>query len=141
MSTQMFARILGIVFLIIGVAGFVPGLTTEHYHPDVTLDAGLGLEWGLFPVNYAHNAVHLLFGVWGLVAGRSLSAAALYGKVVGVSYGLLAVLGLIPAAKLWTVFGLVPIYGHDVWLHALIAAVATYYGFAPHEREVIEDTF
>ena len=85
--------------------------------------------------------MHLLFGVWGLVAGRSLSAAALYGKVVGVSYGLLAVLGLIPAAKLWTVFGLVPIYGHDVWLHALIAAVATYYGFAPHEREVIEDTF
>lgn len=141
MSTQMFARILGVVFLIIGIAGFVPGLTAEHYHPDVTFDAGLGLELGLFPVNYAHNAVHLLFGVWGLLAARSLSAAALYGKVVGVSYGLLTILGLIPAAKLWTVFGLVPIYGHDVWLHALIAAVATYYGFAPHEREAIEDTY
>ena len=141
MSTQSFARIFGILFLVIGAAGFVPGLTTAHYHPDVTLDAGLGLELGLFPVNYAHNGVHLLFGVWGLLAGRSLRAAALYGKVVGVSYGLLAIFGLIPAAKLWTVFGLVPIYGHDVWLHALIAAVATYYGFAPHEREVIEDTY
>ena len=90
---------------------------------------GLGLELGLFPVNYAHNAVHLLFGVWGLLAGRSMSAAATYGKVVGVTYGLFAILGLIPAAKLWTTFGLVPLYGHDVWLHALLAAVAAYYGF------------
>ncbi len=114
MSTQTFARLFGVVFLIIGAAGFVPGLTAEHSHPDVTLDAGLGLELGLFPVNYAHNAIHLLFGVWGLVAGRSVSAAVTYGKVVAVSYALLTILGLIPAAKLWTVFGLVPIYGHDV---------------------------
>lgn len=129
MSTQNFARLFGIVFLIIGAAGFVPGLTTEHSHPDVTLDAGLGLELGLFPVNYAHNAVHLLFGVWGLLAARSTGAAINYGKVVAVAYGLLAILGLIPAAKLWTTFGLVPLYGHDVWLHALLAAVAAYYGF------------
>ena len=141
MSTQMFARVLGIVFLLIGAAGFVPGLLTEHHHADVTLDAGLGFLLKLFAVNVAHNAVHLLFGVWGLLAGRSMTAAATYGKVVGVSYGLFAILGLIPAMKLWTVFGFIPLYGHDVWLHALIAAVATYYGFAPHDREAIEDTF
>ena len=86
------------------------------------------------------NAVHLLFGVWGLLAARSMTAASTYGKVVAIAYGLFTVLGLIPAAKLWTVFGLVPLYGHDVWLHALLAAVATYYGFAPHDRETIEDT-
>jgi len=140
MSTQTFARLWGIIFIVIGIAGFVPGLTTEHSHPDVTLDAGLGLELGLFPVNYAHNAVHLLFGVWGLIAARSMAAASTYGKVVGVTYGLFTILGLIPAAKLWTTFGLVPLYGHDVWLHAILAAVATYYGFAPHERVTIEDT-
>jgi len=141
MSTQTFARIFGILFLIIGAAGFVPGLTPAHSHPDVTFDAGLGLELGLFPVNYAHNVVHLLFGVWGLVAARSMSAAATYGKVVGVGYALLTILGLIPAAKLWTLFGFVPLYGHDVWLHALLAAVATYYGFAPHEKVTVEQTF
>ena len=37
MSTQMFARILGIVFLLIGAAGFVPGFLTDHSHADVTL--------------------------------------------------------------------------------------------------------
>jgi hypothetical protein len=129
MSTQTFARVLGIAFLVIGAGGFVPGLTTAHTHPDVTLDAGLGLELGLFPVNYAHSAIHLLFGVWGLLAGRSPGAAATYGKFVAVAYGLLAILGLIPAAKLWTTFGLVPLYGHDVWLHALIAVAAGYFGF------------
>lgn len=141
MSTQTFARIFGILFLIIGAAGFVPGVLTEHSHADVTLDAGLGFLFGVFPVNYAHNTVHLLFGVWGLLAARSMGAAATYGKVVGVSYGLLAILGLIPAAKLWTLFGLVPLYGHDVWLHALLAAVATYYGFAPHEKVTVGETF
>ena len=141
MSTQLFARVLGIVFLIIGALGFVPGLLTESHHADVTLDTGLGFLLGMFAVNIAHNAVHLLFGVWGLAASRSMNAAALYGKVVGVSYGLFAILGLIPAAKLWTVFGLVPLYGHDVWLHALIAALATYYGFAPLDHETLEDTY
>jgi hypothetical protein len=129
MSTQTFARIWGILFLAVGAAGFVPGLTTEHTHPDVTLDAGLGLELGLFPVNVAHNAVHLLFGVWGLLASRSLGGSVTYGKIVAVAYGLLTVLGLISASKLWTLFGLVPLYGHDVWLHAVLAAGAAYFGF------------
>jgi hypothetical protein len=140
MSTQTFARVFGIVFLIIGAAGFVPGLLTEHSHADITFDAGLGFLFGVFAVNAAHNAVHLLFGVWGLVASRSMSASAAYGKVVGVSYALLTILGLIPAAKLWTLFGFVPLYGHDIWLHALLAAVATYYGFVPHKRVTVEET-
>ena len=48
---------------------------------------------------------------------------------------------MIPAAKLWTLFGLAPLYGHDVWLHALIAAVATYYGFAPADHATLEETY
>jgi hypothetical protein len=44
-----------------------------------------------------------------------------------VIYALLTVLGLIPATN--TAFGLVPIYRHDVWLHAVLAAVAAYFGF------------
>jgi hypothetical protein len=130
MTVRTFARLFGIVFLIIGAAGFIPGLTDmTHDHPDVTLDAGLGLELGLFPVNILHKIVHLLFGVWGLLAARSLGGARGYARSVAVIYGVFAVMGLISAARLWTAFGLVPLYGHDVWLHALLAAVAAYYGF------------
>ena len=140
MSTQTFARIWGILFLIIGAAGFVPGLTMmDHDHPDMTMDAGLGLELGLFPVNVLHNIVHLLFGVWGLLAARSLGAARGYARSVAVIYAVFAVMGLISAAKLWTTFGLVPLYGNDVWLHALLAAVAAYFGFFRRERADRED--
>jgi hypothetical protein len=134
MNLQMVARVFGIVFLIVGIGGFIPGLTQPHTHPGVTVEAFSGMELGLFPVNILHNIVHLAFGVWGLLASRTGSAARTYARVVAVAYALLTVLGLIPATN--TTFGLVPIYGHDVWLHALLAAVAAYFGFV--RRDVAE---
>jgi hypothetical protein len=124
---QTFARIYGIVFLIVGVVGFIPGLTRAHDHPGLIVDAASGMELGLFPVNVLHNLVHIIFGAWGLVAARSISAGRTYARVVAIAYALLTILGLIPATN--TTFGLVPIYGHDIWLHALLAAVAAYFGF------------
>lgn len=133
MRTQTFARIYGIAFLLVGAGGFIPGLTQPHDHPGLTVEAASGLELGLFPVNVLHNLVHLLFGVWGLIAARSFDAARLYARVVAVAYGLLTLMGLIPATN--TTFGLVPIYGHDVWLHAVLAGIAAYFGFVHRQGE------
>jgi hypothetical protein len=135
MSTRTFARIYGIVFLAVGILGFVPGITTPHTHPDVALDAGLGLLLGLFAINVLHNVVHLIFGAWGLVAARSLPAAKLYFKATAIIYAVFTVMGLVSAANLYTTFGLVPLYGNDVWLHALLAAVAAYFGFVHRDVE------
>ena len=82
---------------------------------------------GLFPVNTLHNAVHLLFGLWGLMASRSASGAIMYARGVAIIYALLAVLGLLPATQ--DGFGMVPLYGKDVWLHAALALVAAYFGW------------
>lgn len=131
MNIRTFARIYGIVFLIVGIVGFIPGLTQEHDHPDMAIDLASGLALGLFPVNALHNIVHIGFGIWGLVAASRVDASRLYARVVAIAYGLLTVMGLIPATN--TTFGLVPIYGHDVWLHALLAAVAAYFGFVHRE--------
>ena len=127
MSIATMAMVFGVVFLLAGVSGFfaapppadAPPLVVEHGH---------GLAMGMFPVNTLHNVVHLLFGVLGLAAawGAIMSARA-YFQLVAVAYGLLVVLGLIPATQ--TTFGLVPIWGADVWLHGLIALVAAYFGF------------
>lgn len=133
MNTRTFARIFGVVFLLVGIAGFIPGVTQPHDHPRLAIEASSGMELGLFPVNVLHNLVHIAFGVWGLLAARSFPAARTYARAVAVIYALLAVLGLIPATN--TTFGLVPIYGHDIWLHALLAAVAAYFGFVRHEAE------
>jgi hypothetical protein len=131
---EPFARIFGIVFLIVGIGGFIPGLTPPHVHPGLTVQAASGMELGLFPVNVLHNLVHIVFGVWGIAAGSSFAAARTYARVVAIAYALLTVMGLIPASN--TTFGLVPIYGHDVWLHALLAIVAAYFGFAYREPVV-----
>ena len=131
MTIRRFAMIFGIAFLIIGASGFIPGLSPEHSHPDVRLTTGLSLAMGLFPVNVLHNIVHLLFGVWGLMASKSLPAAKGYAKTVAIVYALLMVMGLISGGNVHTTFGLIPLYGNDVWLHAVLAAIAAYFGFGP----------
>jgi hypothetical protein len=127
MNARTFATVLGVAFLLAGIAGFVPSppppdalpLTIDHYH---------GLALGLFPVNIIHTVVHLLFGVMGLAAARGIGLSAVgYARFVAVAYGLLVVLGLLPATQ--TTFGLIPIYGNDVWLHGAIALVAAVVGF------------
>ena len=129
MNTRTFAMIFGIVFLVIGVGGFIPGLTDHGAtpHADLKVTSGYGHELGMFPINTLHNIVHLLFGVWGLMASRSFGGARGYFKAVAVIYALFTVMGLVPGLN--TTFGLVPLYGGDVVLHGLITVVAAYFGF------------
>ncbi len=129
MSTRTFALIWGIAFLIIGISGFIPGLTTPPHpgHPDLAVDMYYGQALGLFPVNILHNIVHILFGVWGLLSYKSLGAAKGYAKAVAIIYAVLMVAGMIP--NLNTMFGLVPLFGNDVWLHLILGLVAAYFGW------------
>jgi hypothetical protein len=119
---------------LVGIAGFIPGLVHHPAGmPPIAVDSLYGRLLGLFPVNILHSVVHLLIGVWGLLASRSLGASRLYGKGLAIIFGLLTVLGLIPAAN--TLFGLVPLFGHDIWLHALTAVVSAYFGFVAPATE------
>ena len=132
MNTRTFALIFGLVFLVIGLGGFIPGMVMPPHtdippDADVTVRSFFGYELDLFPVNVLHNIVHILFGVWGLLAYRSYGGARTYFRAVAVIYALLTVMGLVPALN--TTFGLIPIYGNDVWLHALLALVAAYFGW------------
>lgn len=119
----------GIVFLLIAASGFIPGLLQPPApgHPDLAVEAFYGDALGLFPVNVIHSVLHVLYGIWGIAASRSWSGARAYARVVAISYGALVILGLIPGFN--TLFGLVPIFGHDVWLHAVLALPAAYFGF------------
>jgi Domain of unknown function (DUF4383) len=135
MKTRYFALIYGIVFLLVGIAGFIPGLVTPlEADPSLAITTSSGHLFGLFPVNLLHNLVHVAFGIGGLVGYRNFPSARLYAQVVAIAYAVLTVMGLIPGLK--TLFGLVPLYGHDVWLHALLAIIAAYFGFVarPEER-------
>lgn len=127
MSTRTYALLFGIVFLAVGVLGFVPGLVQPLHdgHPAVAGSSGQLL--GLFPINEIHNGVHILFGLWGLAASRSAGGSVTYARGVAIIYAVLTVAGLVPALN--TGFGFVPLYGNNIWLHAVLALVAAYFGW------------
>lgn len=130
MTVWKFALIIGIVYLIAGVSGFVPTLLrpVPDTAPPIAITAFYGVALGLFPVNFLHSLVHLAVGAWGIAASRSTRGGArAFAKTLAVFYGVLAVMGLIPTLN--TVFGLIPLHGHDVWLHAGTAAIAVYFGW------------
>lgn len=132
MATRYFALITGIVYLLIGIMGFIPALvqqpaTAPGLMVDVGVTSGYGYLMGLFPVNVLHNIVHLTVGLLGIAAYPKFATSRLFAVGLAATYGLLTIMGLFPYSN--TTFGLIPIFSNDVWLHAATAAIAAYFGF------------
>lgn len=129
MPARTFALFCGILFALAAIGGFVPLVTPPAGAdaPPLILDANYGYLLGLFPMNLAHNLVHLAISVLGFAAYRSDRAARLFARGLALFLGALTLMGLIPS--LHTTFGLVPLYGHNIWLHGAEAAIAAYFGF------------
>lgn len=130
MTSRRFAQFIGVLFLVVGVLGFIPAfMSTPHPNavPGLFADGGYGLLFGLFPVNWIHNLVHLGVGIAGLTLARSVSQARSFARGLTWFYGLLAVMGVITPLSM--MFGLAPLHGWDVWLHGGTAALAAYYGY------------
>ena len=129
MTARQFSLIAGIAFLVVGVLGFVPGLTTMPHagDPPLAVNMAPGRLFGLFPVNAIHNLVHIALGIFGLAA-YAQNAGVMYARSTAIIYGVLTIFGLLPALS--TMFGMAPLYSHDVWLHGLLAAMAGYFGWA-----------
>ena len=125
-NTRTFALVLGLGFIVAAIAGFFPSPPPPDA-PPLVMEHGHGLALGILPVNTLHNLVHLLFGILGLAAYGGMFAARGYARLVAVAYLALAGLGLLPATN--TTLGLIPIYGADVALHAVIGLAAAYFGF------------
>ena len=108
---QSLAALVGVVFVLVGILGFVPGITT-HYG-DLSFaghDSGAKLL-GIFQVSILHNIVHLLFGVVGLALAKTAGGARNFLVGGGAVYLALWVLGLVGGAD-W-----IPVNTADNWLH------------------------
>ncbi len=129
-AAQSFSLIIGVIFLILGTMGVIPGLV--HY-VDVSSKVsdiygiGYGYIAGIIPTNGVETFIRLVVGVLGIAASISLGSAYIYSRAIAVFYGLFAVLGLIPYTR--TFFGTVPLYGSNVLLHGVSAILALYFGF------------
>jgi hypothetical protein len=116
-SVQKTARLVGIVFLLVGIAGFIPGLTTDLYEGlEFAGDGGTSELLGIFRVSVLHNIVHGLFGLAGLALAATASGARTYLIGGGAIYLGLFLLGIVGGGD-W-----LPSSTADNWLHLLLGA-------------------
>jgi hypothetical protein len=114
---QNVARLVGIVFLLVGIAGFIPGLTTNLYEGlEFAGSDGTAELLGIFQVSVLHNIVHGLFGLAGLALAATPSGARTYLIGGGAIYLALFVIGIIGGGD-W-----IPVNDADNWLHLLLGA-------------------
>lgn len=112
------ALIFGIIYTVIGIAGFIAPLGgTLGMEPSTVL--------GFAQVNLVHNIVHLALGLLGLAAAKEEMRAAAYCQWVGLLLIVLALLGFFVANPL----NLVPIGGNDPWIHLVSGAILAFVGF------------
>ncbi|WP_164200246.1 DUF4383 domain-containing protein [[Micrococcus luteus] ATCC 49442] len=117
-NLQKAAQAVGAVFLLVGVLGFIPGITTNY---DALSFAGHGSEallLGIFQVSILHNIVHLLFGVAGILMARTNDQARNYLLYGGVVYLVLWLYGLLVGHD--TPANFVPVNNADNWLHLVL---------------------
>lgn len=112
---QTAALVVGVVFLLVGVAGFIPGVTTDYDTMEFAGPDSEAMLLGIFQVSILHNIVHLAFGAWGIAAARSFSGSRVFLIGGGVIYGLLWIYGLVIDKEGGANF--VPLNTADDWLH------------------------
>ncbi|WP_434446734.1 DUF4383 domain-containing protein [Lentzea sp. E54] len=112
---QVVAVVVGVVFLLVGILGFVPGVTANY---DQLTFAGHGagaLLLGIFAVSVLHNLVHAAFGVAGLLLARTAGGARSFLIGGGVIYLVLWLYGLVIDHD--SAANFVPVNTADNWLH------------------------
>ena len=116
---QRAAGAVGAVFLLVGILGFIPGITTNYDQLQLAGHESGALLLGIFQVSILHNIVHLLFGVAGLAMARTAAGARNYLIGGGVIYAVLWLYGLLIADT--TPANFVPMNIADDWLHFVLA--------------------
>jgi hypothetical protein len=112
------AMAVGAVFVLVGILGFVPGITTGYGAMSFAGHTSSAKLLGIFQVSVLHNIVHLLFGVVGLAMARRTAGAVSYLIGGGVVYLVLWVYGLLVSQESQANF--VPVNTADDWLHLVL---------------------
>jgi arginine exporter protein ArgO len=135
---QTAAMIVGAVFLLVGVLGFIPGVTTDYNTMSFAGHESDAKLLGIFQVSILHNLVHVLFGVWGLAAAKSFNGSRTFFLAGGVIYLVLFIYGLVIGHD--TAANFVPVNSADNWLHLILALAMLAIGLLLGRRANTADT-
>jgi hypothetical protein len=129
---QSVAALVGVVFLLVGTLGFVPGITTHYGDLSFAGHDSDAKLLGIFQVSVLHNIVHLLYGIAGLVLARTADGGRTFLVGGGALYLVLWLIGLIGAGD-W-----IPVNTADNWLHFALGvgmvALGLVFGRGPTRR-------
>jgi hypothetical protein len=115
---QLASQVVGAVFLLVGILGFIPGITTNFGSLGIAGHTSEAMLLGVFQVSILHNIVHLLFGVAGLLMARTPGQAKSFLLYGGIIYLILWLYGLVIGHESPANF--VPVNTADNWLHFLL---------------------
>src|SRR5262245_11239634 len=114
-QAQQLSWLLGIVFILVGILGFIPGITTHYSELSFAgHDSGAKL-FGIFQVSILHNLVHIAFGVVGIALAKTAEGARTFLVAGGIAYLTLWLYGLV--IDLAGNANFVPVNTADNWLH------------------------
>lgn len=119
LMAKTIAMVFGVVYTVVGLAGFIPALGGSFTMQSSTL-------LHIADVNVLHNVVHLVIGIAGLTMSKTEESAGTFCKTFGVILLLIGLLGFVQPGF----FGLMSIGGYDIWIHLISGAILTYAGFA-----------
>jgi predicted transporter len=117
-TVQSAALLAGIVFLVVGILGFVPGVTTRYGDLSFAGHGSGAKLLGIFQTSILHNIVHLLFGLVGIAMARSWEGARTFLIGGGVVYLVLFVYGLLAHGDSSANF--IPVNSADNVLHVAL---------------------
>lgn len=122
------AILFGLVFLVVGILGFVPSVTP--------VTNGMPMLLGIFHVNAAHNIVHLASGAVFLLCGLAgAGPSRAFFKIFGIVYAVVAIWGFV-AGDGNTLF-VVSNNAAVTWLHVVLAAAMLYLGFLAKDTATV----
>ena len=132
MTARTFAALCGVLYLGLGVAGFVPAFWGRPSGgPPLAIKVFYASLFGVFAVNIILSMMHLVLGLWAAMSANSQYSALMFTRAGTIVFLLLGIAGLIPVPAVQTLYGTVPLYGNNVWLHLATAAIGAIFAFRP----------
>jgi hypothetical protein len=134
-DVQRAALLFGVVFLLVTLLGFIPGITTDY--DELTRFDGEGAKiFGIFGANILENIVHLLYGIAGLVAASSWAASKTYFIWGGVIYLAVWLYGLLGGSEEDSSANILGLNSAADWLHFVLGVTMIAVGFLVSRRVV-----